>query len=91
MALFFAVHKLENFSSNTGKVHFEGLVHLFIYIRENDNLGLMYYANIEDVPLSDISRKDIIRTNNQLVLFYDSRWKVCLDTGRSTGAYIVFY
>ena len=28
--LSFAVHKLANFSANTGKVHFEGLVHLLI-------------------------------------------------------------
>ena len=30
-----AVHKLEKFSSNFGKVHFEGLVHLLRYIRDN--------------------------------------------------------
>ena len=32
--LSFAVHKLEKFSANPGKVHFEGLVHLLRYIRE---------------------------------------------------------
>ena len=31
--LSFAVHKLEKFSDNSGKVHFEGLVHLLRYIR----------------------------------------------------------
>ena len=31
--LSFTVHKLERFSSNPGKVHFEGLVHILIYIR----------------------------------------------------------
>ena len=29
-----AVHKLEKLSENPGKVHFEGLVHLLIFIRE---------------------------------------------------------
>ena len=38
--LSFAVNKLEKFSSNTSKVHFEGLVHLLRYIRENKTLGL---------------------------------------------------
>ena len=41
----FAVHKLAKFSSNHGKVHFEGLVHLLRYIRDNKTLGLKYYAN----------------------------------------------
>ena len=38
--LSFAVHKLAKFSENPGKVHFEGLVHLLRYIRDNNNLGL---------------------------------------------------
>ena len=36
--LSFAVHKLAKFSSNTGKVNFEGLVHLLRYIRDNATL-----------------------------------------------------
>ena len=52
--LSFAVHKLETFSSNHGKVHFEVLVHLLRYIRENKNLGLNYYSDINDAPLSDL-------------------------------------
>ena len=38
--LSFAVHKLAKFSANPGKVHFEGLVHLLGYIRDNKTLGL---------------------------------------------------
>ena len=45
--LSFAVHKLAKFSANPGKVHFEGLVHLLRYIRDNKTLGLMYYADLE--------------------------------------------
>ena len=44
----FAVNKLAKFSSNPGKVHFEYLVHLLRYIRDNKNLGLIYYAKIEE-------------------------------------------
>ena len=40
--LSFAVHKLAKFSENGGKVKFEGLIHLLIYIKENNNLGLEY-------------------------------------------------
>ena len=44
--LSFAVHKFAKFSPNPGKVHFEVLVHLLIYIRENRTLSLNYYAEM---------------------------------------------
>ena len=47
----FLVLKLAKFSSYTSKLHFEGLVHLLRYIRDNKNLGLKYYSKIEDAPL----------------------------------------
>ena len=37
--LSFAVHKLAKFSANPGKVHFEGLIYLLRYIRDNKTLG----------------------------------------------------
>ena len=40
MDLSFAVHKLEKFSTNPGKVHFEGFIHLLKYFRGNKTLGL---------------------------------------------------
>ena len=36
----FALHKLAKLSANPGNVHFEGLVHLLRYIRDNKTLGL---------------------------------------------------
>ena len=45
----FAVHKLEKFSANPGKVHFEGLIHLLGYIRDNNSLGLKYYADLYNI------------------------------------------
>ena len=56
MDLSFAVHKIAKFSSNTGKVHFEGLVHLLIYINENRTLDLKYYADMNDAPVTDLLR-----------------------------------
>ena len=89
--LSFAVHKLSNFSLNPGKVNFEGLVHLQRYIRENNTLGLKYYADLNDAPLTDLLRQANIKTKNHLMDFSDSSWQNCPDTGRSTGAYIIFY
>ena len=91
MDLSFVVHMLEKFSSNPGKVHFEGLVHLLRYIRYNKNLGLKFYADMNDSPLSDLLREARIKNENQLVTFSDSSWQDFPDTGRSTGEYIIFY
>ena len=70
--LSFSVHNLEKFSSNPGKVHFEVLVHLLRYIRYNNTLGLNYYADTKDAPVSDLLRQVIINTDNQLMVFPDS-------------------
>ena len=89
--LSFAVQNLSKFESNTGKVHFEGLVHLLRYIRENNTLGLKYYADMKDAPLYDLLRQARIKTDNQFMDFSDSIWKDCPYTGRSIGTYIIFY
>ena len=36
----------ENFLSNAGKVHFEGLVNVLICNRDNNNLGLIFHEKI---------------------------------------------
>ena len=89
--LSFAVHKLANVSANPGKVHFEGLVHLLRYIRDNKTLVLKYYADLNDAPVTDILRQTNIKTKNHLTAFSDYSWQDCPDTGRSKGAYIIFY
>ena len=76
---------------NSGKVHFEGLVKLLRYIRYNNNMGLIYYAKIQDSTLSNLLIQSIINTENQFMVFSDYRHQGCTDTGISTGSYIVFY
>ena len=65
------MHKLEKFSSKPGKVQFEGLVHLLRYIRENKTLGLKYYADMNDAPVTDLLRQASIKTENHLMAFSD--------------------
>ena len=89
--LSFSVHKLANFSANPVKIHFEVLVHLLRYIRDNKTLGLKYYVNIKYAPVSDLFRQASIETENHFMDFSDSSWQYCIDTDRSTGAYIIFY
>ena len=85
------MHKLEKFSTNPGKVHFELLVHLLRYIRDNKTLGFNYYTNINDALVSELLIQASIKNDNHLMDFSDSSWQYCPDTVRSTGAYIIFY
>ena len=54
-------------------------------------MGLKYYADLNDAQVTDILRQANIKTKNQFIDFSDSSWQDCPDTGRSTGAYIIFY
>ena len=89
--LSFSVHKLAKFSENSCKIHFEVLVHLLRYISYNRTLGLKYYADLNDAPITDILIQANIKTKNHLMDFSDSSWRDCPDTVRSTGEYIIFY
>ena len=91
MDLIFAVHKLAKFSPNPVKLHFEALVNILRYIMDNKTLGLKYYSDMNNAPVTDLLRQAIIKTENHLMDFSDCSWQDCLDTGRITGAYIIFY
>ena len=41
---------------------------------------------MNDAPVTDLLKKASIKTDNNLISFYDSSWQYCPDTGRSTGA-----
>ena len=69
VGLSFSVHKLANFSSNPGKVHFEGLLHILRYIRDNKTLGLKFHADMNDAPVSEILRQASIKAENQFLDF----------------------
>ena len=91
MDLIFPVYKLEKFSENSGKLHFERIVHLLIYIRDNKTLGLKYYGNINDALVSDLLIKASIKTENHLMDFSYSSWQYCPDSVRGTRSYIILY
>ena len=52
---------------------------------------LKYYTDMNAAPVSELLRQSSIKTENHLMNFSDSSRQDCLDTGRSTGAYIIFY
>ena len=54
-------------------------------------MGLKYYADLNDAPVTDLLRQASIKTKNHFMDFSDSSCQDCPDTGRSTGAYIILY
>ena len=54
-------------------------------------MGLKYYADMNDAPVTYLLRQAIIKTENHLMDFSDSSWQDCPETSRSTGVYIIFY
>ena len=54
-------------------------------------MGLKYYADMNDAPVTDLLIQASIKTENFLMDFSDSICQDCPDTGRRTGSYIIFY
>ena len=46
---------------------------------------------MNDSPVTDLLRKASIKTENHFMAFSDYSCQNCSDTGRSIGAYIIFY
>ena len=63
---------LEYFAANPDKVQFEGFVHVLRYIMDNKTLILKYYANINDAPVTYLLIQASIKTENQLMYFFNS-------------------
>ena len=89
----FAITKLAKFMSLPGPKHFKAVNHMLHYLRCNYlSFGVTYYSNVERSPIYHLIKE---HTNQDpeapLTLFTDSSWQDCPDTGRSTGAYILFH
>ena len=54
-------------------------------------MGLKYYADMDDALVTYLLIQDSIKTENHLMDFSNSSWQDFPDTGRITGAYIIFY
>ena len=76
----FCSTQVSKYFINPGKVHFGVLLHILRYIRDNKTLGLKYYADMNDAPVTDLLRQYIINTENQLMAFSDSSWQDFPDT-----------
>jgi hypothetical protein len=86
-----AVNKLAKYTRKPGKTHFDALIHTLRYLRDNCNLGVTFYSDVTRSPVYQILKEQQLATNHFLFTFSDSSWNDDIDTGRSTGAFLVYY
>ena len=85
----YAVNKLAKFSNNPGMLHYKALLDLIGYRKGHGHKGLRFYKDIKPSPIYKMLKENNIEiNNNEIVMFTDSSWNDCKDTGRSTGGYI---
>jgi hypothetical protein len=87
----YAVNKLAKFTRLPGRVHFDVLLHLLRYLRDNALLGIRFYSDLFRAPLIQMLEKQQIQQQHAFFGFSDSSWNDDADTGRSTGCFILTY
>jgi hypothetical protein len=74
-----------------GKMHYEGLIHLLRYLRDNNNYGVRFFSDYLTSPLFKHLTSHNMPTDQHLVVMSDSSWNDDVDSGRSTGCFLIFY
>jgi len=87
----FAVNKLAKFTCRPGRVHFNALLHSLRYLRDNSLLGIRFYSNPARSPLMSMISGLNPQQIHPLFGFSDSSWNDDVDTGRSTGCFLIVY
>jgi hypothetical protein len=87
----YAVNKLAKFTRLPGRVHFDVLLHLLRYLRDNMLLGIRFYHDVMRSPLIQTLASQEIKQEHAFFGFSDSSWNDDVDTGRRTGCFILTY
>jgi hypothetical protein len=87
----YAVNKMVKYTRRLGRKHFEVLIHLLRYLRDNSYLGLRYYSDINESPLTGMLTGQNIKEKQLFYGFSNSSWNNDQDSGRSTGCFIITY
>ena len=87
----YAVNKLAKFSHNPGIIHFRALLHLIGFLKNTSYKGLKFFSDFKCSSVYKLLINNNIKTTeDSVIIFSDSSWNDCIDTGRSTGGYISF-
>jgi hypothetical protein len=87
----YAVVKFAKYTRHPGEAHMEALLHLLRYLRDSMYLGLKYYSDITMSSITRLLSSNGISLDNPLCTFTDSSWNDDVDTGRSSGCFMIIY
>jgi hypothetical protein len=87
----YAVNKLAKFTHKPGKTHFEAIVHLLRYLRDHPNVGIHFYSDYQNAPMTKALIAENLTIAHPLFGFSDSSWNDDVDHGRSTGCFLITY
>jgi hypothetical protein len=79
--IIYAVNKLAKFTRKPGKVHYEALLHLLRYLRNNSLYGVRFYSNLSDAPIYQMLLSQNIEESHPFFGFTDSSWNDDPDHG----------
>jgi hypothetical protein len=77
----YAVNKLAKFTRQPRRNHFEALLHLLRYLRDNALMGIRFYSDLSRAPLITTLQSQEIEQKHPLFGFSDSSWNDNVDTG----------
>jgi hypothetical protein len=86
-----AVNKLAKYTRQPGQNHFEALLHVLRYLRDNSLMGIRFYSDLTRAPLVEMLHSQEIQQTEVFLRFSDSSWNDNVDTGWSTGCFIITY
>lgn len=79
----YAVNKLAKHTRKPGNKHFEVLLHLLRYLHDSSYLGLCYYSNIDESPLTKMLTEQNLKPHHPFYGFSDSSWNDDQDTAEA--------
>jgi hypothetical protein len=89
--ILYAVNKVAKFTKHPGRKHFDALIHVLRYLRDNIYLGICFYHDVTEAPITKMLMTENIQQTHTFYGFSDSSWNDDVDTGRSTGCFIIVY
>jgi hypothetical protein len=89
--ILYAVNKLAKYTRRPGRNHFEAILHLLRYLCDNTLYGVRFYSEIGESPIYQMLLGQNIQEKHLFFGFTDSSWNDDVDTGRSTGCFIITY